>query len=349
MRDGCPPLRDARRRDRVPGGDHGLGPRAPTTSSCLSWANATTATWPTPARSRAPTSSRGRGARRGRRRGQRRRRHRDAAASTSRAGSGRRRAVVGEHSVGVLLLCNFGDARVPRRARHTLDPPGARVSRRRLVHRRLRDRRAAVGPAAPAPRAAAAARTCARRLLRLALVGRDRLRVLDRGRRRRARGSARRLLRRRLRGGARGRAQLPRRRAPAERLDGTMQDAFPVELVRRLAAERADERFPPPRGGRRPRAGADPPRHVEPAGQRDAGRRAARRVPARRGRRLRAGRPGPGPAEPRRADPGQRRGTVGDAAGPHRRGSGADRGLDRRSVRRRRCATACSSAAAPPT
>ncbi len=89
-------------------------------------------------------------------------------------GIGTSSRVVGDHHVGVLLLCNFGD-------RDYLDVPGlelrsaggpARVAR--LVHRRLRDRRAAVGAAAAPAGAAPAAGAGADRLVRRRGLGRDR-------------------------------------------------------------------------------------------------------------------------------------------------------------------------------
>ena len=216
--------------------------------------------------------------------GTRRRRHRHDAASTSPAGSAPRRGAVGEHHVGVLLLCNFGD-------REYLDLLGARLDPPRPPGRRRHgsciavcatDAPLSTAAAAP-PRAAAAARARPGRLVRRRGLGGDR--------RSRSRPTARPrtsptseldpLLRRRLRGRARGGLQLPRRGAPATLLDGTMQDAFPVDLVRELARrrERAARR-----GGRaRPRA--DPNRHLEPARQREPRGAPTRRLPGRgRGR-----------------------------------------------------------------
>ena len=86
---------------------------------------------------------------------------------------------VGDHHVGVLLLCNFGDREYLDLPGARLDPPESRGEARRLVHRGLRHRRAAVAAAAAPAGAAAAARPGARRLLRLRLVGRDRDRFLD--------------------------------------------------------------------------------------------------------------------------------------------------------------------------
>ena len=72
---------------------------------------------------------------------------------------------------------------------------------------------------------------------------------------------------------------------PARALDGTMQDAFPVELRPRAGgAARADDR---PRATRSLELAQAliRDRHLEPARQRDAGGRAPRRLPARgRGR-----------------------------------------------------------------
>ena len=81
-------------------------------------------------------------------------------------GIGTASRLVEGYTVGVLLLCNFGD-------RDYLDllegaPTGdARPGAGRLLHRRLHDRRAAVAAAAAAAGAAAAARARAHRLLRL--------------------------------------------------------------------------------------------------------------------------------------------------------------------------------------
>ena len=66
---------------------------------------------------------------------------------------------------------------------------------------------------------------------------------------------------------------------PAQRLDGTMQDAVPDRGRARGCAGDAMSDARLARRGRRAGPGADPPRHLEPARQRDPGRRAARRVP----------------------------------------------------------------------
>ena len=127
---------------------------------------------------------------------------------------------VGDHHVGVLLMCNFGH-------REYLDVPGgplggARLSPRvtRLLHRRLRHGRAASLQPAQAPVVAHAARARADRLVRLGRLGRDRDRVHDRrvGRDPRARDES--VLRGRVRGGLRVRLQLSRR-GPARRGSST--------------------------------------------------------------------------------------------------------------------------------
>ena len=145
---------------------------------------------------------------------------------------------VGDHHVGVLLLCNFGD----REYLDLLEPGSSRSRSRRaparLLHRGLRDRRAASALAAATPRAAPAARAGARGLLR--------------GARARARSgwpftaSAGTRADERLDACFAAAYEAAREAVynclvaarPARRLDGSMQDAFPVDAVRRLA--RAD-------------------------------------------------------------------------------------------------------------
>ncbi len=83
--------------------------------------------------------------------------------------------------------------------------------------------------------------------------------------------------------------------SPGTLRDGTMQDPFPIELVRRLAKREASSarrvnaqlRDEVDRAGTRP----DPARHLESTRQRDAGCRAGRCLPRARRGRVRARRP----------------------------------------------------------
>ena len=142
---------------------------------------------------------------------------------------------VGDHHVGVLLLCNFGDREYLDLLGSRLDPAPAPDRRPRLLHRGLRDRRAALRAGS------CAAWRCAR------CSGS------------RAPGRTRRTAPARSASPSAPRSERPRRPSelnpyfaaayeaaheavynclvaarPAERLDGTMQDAFPTEAVSRL-------------------------------------------------------------------------------------------------------------------
>ena len=78
--------------------------------------------------------------------------------------------------------------------------------------------------------------------------------------------------------------------------------------------------------------GADPPRHREPAGERDGRGRAAARVPRGERRRMRALRAHPGPREPRRADSWTRNRAVAPPALAHGHGARRSVGVVGRSV-----------------
>jgi hypothetical protein len=86
---------------------------------------------------------------------------------------------------------------------------------------------------------------------------------------------------------------------------------------------------------RRAPSGADPPRHDEPARQRDRGRRAAAHVPGGGGRRVRAVREGARTGEPRRADPRLGWRAVARASVAHGRRARRRARVGRRPVRRR--------------
>ena len=187
---------------------------------------------------------------------------------------------------GVLLLCNFGD----REYLDLLGPGSAGAGRGRARSGSCIAVCATDAPlsgaAAPAPGAAAAARPRPRGLLRVGRLRRDR----------RSRS------RRPTDGAASATSELNAFFAaayeaaheavynclvaarPARRLDGTMQEAFPIDAVSLAEA-----------GVRRGEGGTlsslrgevveldrgpDPRRHVESSGRRDAGRRAPRRLPA---------------------------------------------------------------------
>ena len=147
-------------------------------------------------------------------------------------------------------------------------------------------------------------------------------------------------------------ASTPTRAAPASRpssrtpptsermtlIAGSAPDALRAGRRARIARPMTARCRPAARRGRRAAARPDPRRHVEPAGQRDGGRRAAARLPRPPRHRVRAGRARARPREPRRADPRQRRRPVARADRPHRRrarrrarlAAAAVRGRDRR-------------------
>ena len=239
-------------------------------------------------------------------------------------GIGTASRAVGEHHVGVLLLCNFGDREYLDLLGPTLSPLAPTSGPTRLLHRRLRDRRAA-------RRALQLRRLALRPLLGLARagsygarrLGRDRHRLLDGERRRpgQRRGST--ALRRRLRGRPRGRHELPRRRAARQRLDGT--DAGGVPRSRRAALRPRGERraartrpselsatwsasTPPTRPGTRPRRrSCSPHTCARPASS------------------SRARRPRPAAPQPDRPRAGAGEGPSLMLLAPHRRGPGARR------------------------
>ena len=95
--------------------------------------------------------------------------------------------------------------------------------------------------------------------------------------------------------------------------------------------------------------GPDPHRHREPAGPRDPRRGLPAVVPRARGHRLRAVAQGSRAREPRRADQGQRRGAVADAARPHGRRAGRSRRPGASTRSRASCRTATSGDAARST
>ena len=180
------------------------------------------------------------GTRRGRGRGNGRRRHRNDVLRVSRAGSGPRRGVVGEHHVGVLLLCNFGDREYLDLLGTHLDPPSTAgfppagsciavcATDAPMGPHQLR--RMALRPLlGPRPR----------RLLRGRGLGRDRPRVLDR--RRPATLSNDDLDPYFIAAWEAAQEAVYNCLVAAEPgalRDGTMQDAFPVELRARAGAAR---------------------------------------------------------------------------------------------------------------
>ena len=99
------------------------------------------------------------------------------------AGIGTSSRVVGEHTVGVLVLANYGLTGALRPLRPAGGPRARErdgLERRGLVHLPRGDRRAAAPAPAAATGAAAVPGAGAHRLLRLARLGRDRVRLDDR-------------------------------------------------------------------------------------------------------------------------------------------------------------------------
>ena len=182
--------------------------------------------------------------------------------------------------VGVLLLCNFGDREYLDLLGTTLDPPATRPAPAgSCIAVCATDAPMGAAPAAAHGAAAAARARRASAPTRAEGSGEIGLAFSTGGagdlRQRRPRPVSSSPPGRRPRRPSTTASSPPARRALR---DGTMQDAFPVELVRELAAARGrDDRSP--RRGARPRPGPDPHRHVEPARPRDDRRRAARRLP----------------------------------------------------------------------
>ena len=267
------PLRHARGRHRPPRRGDRLGPR-PGRRRASRWsASATTATWPTRARSPPPTST-ARSRRSGEEvaEGTRRRRHRDdllrlpgrhrhrLAASSASTTSACCCSATSATASYLDLLGTDARAAARERARHA-----APASRSAPPTRRSRRSSCAAG-------AAAAARARARRLLRRRGLGRDRARVLDRERGARSPTSA-------LDPYFAAAYEAAHEAVynclvaarPAERLDGTMQEAFPIEPSVRSRDAPAQRSQPIDSSDEvvdlAPRP--DPDRHLEPARQRD--------------------------------------------------------------------------------
>ena len=152
-------------------------------------------------------------------------------------GIGTASRAVGDHHVGVLLLCNFGDRAYLDLLEHGLEARPGPAPERRLLHRGLRDRWPAVGAAAAPAGAAPAARAGPRRLVRVRRLGRDRPGVLHRPRAE--------LPRRGSTPTSRPRTRPPGRRSttawsPPGRpgaATARMQEAFPTDAVQALARE----------------------------------------------------------------------------------------------------------------
>ena len=151
---------------------------------------------------------------------------------------------VGDHHVGVLLLCNFGE-------REDLDVLGTSLGPgagpRRATEGSCITVCATDAPARPAPAAAAgaapAAGAGAGRVLRVGGLGRDRARVRDRrGRRTSANGELNPYFLAAWEAAHEAVLNCLVAARPAERLDGTMQDAFPVERGPPSWPPNADER-----------------------------------------------------------------------------------------------------------
>ena len=180
-------------------------------------------------------AARERRARRGGRRGQRRRRARGCSASTSRAGSAPPRASSASTTSACSCSATSATASTSTCSATTLDPAGARAAAGRLMHRCLRDRRPARRARAAPARAAAAARPRPGGLLRVA-------RARARSALAFATGDGAGLDRREPRPLFAAAYEAAHEAVlnclvaarPAERLDGTMQEAFPIELVRAL-------------------------------------------------------------------------------------------------------------------
>ena len=170
-------------------------------------------------------------------------RHRDGLLRLSRRDRHRVARASGEHHVGVLLLCNFGDrdyldaARGSSSSRRPTGPSGtARASPSARPTPRCRPAAAAPAGAAPAARARPGrARTAAEGSgeIGVAFSTAAAAGPADRdGSTPTSPPPTRRRTRRSTTAWS--------RRGPAERLDGTMQEAFPIDAVRRLAEARAD-------------------------------------------------------------------------------------------------------------